>query len=233
MTIEQQSVAGIQVEHTDLQVHMRFNQPRRVLSSAVLNGGLCQANHLLNLKVPKNSGADLEDPATTLARHCQRHNWQGKTIGMMTAASMKSLRLYSETLEGVQIMVATTTGIGNARRAGDQAEYRAFDDSVRQFGTINTVVATTALLSDAAMVETHMIATEAKVAILQELSVMSAVSDRLATGTGTDVTAIVSGNDAPKIHYAGKHTLFGEKVAQLTMQAIADSLAYKGEERCG
>jgi adenosylcobinamide hydrolase len=95
---------------------------------------------------------------------------------------------------------------------------------VKEVGTINTAIITSATLSDAAMVETHMIATEAKAAIFQQLAIKSTVSESIATGTGTDSTLVVSGQSATAVRFAGKHTKFAEQVARLTMASIADSL---------
>ena len=69
-----------------------------------------------------------------------------------------------------------------------------------------------------------MIATEAKAAIFQQLGIKSTVSETIATGTGTDASLVVSGHSATSIRFAGKHTVFAQQVARLTMASIADSL---------
>ena len=160
----------------------------------------------------------------TLKNYARNKNWLGDTVGMMTAASMNSLRIHSTKIEGEQIVVLSTTGIANALRAGDSAGYGLHQEVVREVGTINTAIITSATLSDAAMVETHMIATEAKAAIFQQLAIQSTVSESIATGTGTDSTLVVSGQSATAVRFAGKHTKFAEQVARLTMASIADSL---------
>ena len=61
------------IDNTPEYIHVTFDQPFRVLSSAVLNGGLVEASHIVNLKVPK----DLPDrdalgpPAALIERHCR------------------------------------------------------------------------------------------------------------------------------------------------------------------
>jgi adenosylcobinamide amidohydrolase len=160
----------------------------------------------------------------TLENYARNNGWQGDAVGMMTAASMNSLRIHSTEIEGEQIVVLSTTGIANALRAGDIADYGLHQEVVREVGTINTAIITSATLSDAAMVETHMIATEAKAAVFQQLAIKSTVSDGIATGTGTDSTLVVSGQHSTAVRFAGKHTKFAEQVARLTMASIADSL---------
>lgn len=219
-----QLLDGVVLNKTPNHIHLAFTEPRRALSSAVLNGGLCWASHWLNYKVPPNCPLEIEEPMVTLENYAQHKSWQGDIIGMMTAASMNSLRIHGTEIEGEQIIVLSTSGIGNAMRAGDRADYALHQEVVREVGTINTAIITSARLSDAAMVETHMIATEAKAAVFQQLAIKSRVSESIATGTGTDSTLVVSGRSAIAVRFAGKHTQFAEQVARLTMASIADSL---------
>lgn len=215
---------GVVLSKTAEYVHLAFGEPRRALSSAVFNGGLCWASHWLNYKVPLNCPLEVEEPVNTLENYARNKGWQGDTVGMMTAASMNSLRIHGAEIEGEQVLVLSTAGIGNALRAGDSADYGLHHEVVKEVGTINTAIITSATLSDAAMVETHMIAAEAKAAVFQRLAIKSTVSESIATGTGTDSTLVVSGQSAIAVRFAGKHTKFAEQVARLTMASIADSL---------
>ncbi|TQV89569.1 hypothetical protein FLL46_01405 [Aliikangiella coralliicola] len=120
--------------------------------------------------------------------------------------------------------VAVTVGLSNSRRAGDVAEAQNIFAHKLLPGTINLNLFTSAKLSQAAMVEAMMIATEAKAAALQSLQIISPVSQNLATGTGTDAIAIISSPTGPEVHYCGKHVLFGEIIGKLTIQSITDSI---------
>jgi len=40
------------IENTQDYIHSKMTKPSMVLSSAVLNGGFIEAEHILNLKVP-------------------------------------------------------------------------------------------------------------------------------------------------------------------------------------
>ena len=217
-------LGGVVLSKTAEYIHLAFAEPRRALSSAVFNGGLCWASHWLNYKVPLNCPLEVEEPMVTLENYTRNKGWQGDSVGMMTAASMNSLRIHSSEIEGENIVVLSTTGIANALRAGDSANYALHHDVVREVGTINTAIITSATLSDAAMVETHMISTEAKAAVFQQFNIKSTVSEGIATGTGTDSTLVVSGLRSTAVRFAGKHTQFAEQVARLTMASIADSL---------
>ncbi len=150
--------------------------------------------------------------------------WTGVTVGMMTSAKMSSFRYIKRKEGAVEIAVLVTAGISNARRAGDPAEYRLFDNTEIIGGTINIIILTNATLTPAAQVEAVMVVTEAKAAVLQDLGITSPVTGKTATGTGTDAIAIVNGFGSPEIAFCGKHTLFGEMLASATMEAISSSL---------
>ena len=117
----------ILLEQTPNHIHVQFETPYQVISSAVLGGGFTDASHILNLKVAKQSAAGDEAfkaPDAFLTRYCQEHSWLGQTVGMMTAASMDSYRIVKAVEQGVEIAVLVTSGLSNVRRAGDYAEHR-------------------------------------------------------------------------------------------------------------
>lgn len=214
-------------ESTDHHIHMDFGEPMQVLSSAVLNGGSVQARHFVNWRVTHDPRLNYSDPATSLQSYCDDLNLSGGTIGMMTAAYMASGRMRQVFVEGEELFALTTTGLGNARRIGDPA-----DERPTSVGTINLVVVTTAELSPSAEVEALMMMTEAKAAALQNLSIRSPVSDKIATGTGTDALAIVSarkGTRSSVQQYVGKHLSFGEALGRCVLDTIEQSLQYKAE----
>jgi len=213
------------IEHTQHHIHVAFSISHRVTSSAVLNGGIVEANHLVNLNVPKH-GHCIEPPEETLANYCTDCGWEGTTVGMMTAASMNSFRMAKETVQGVDIVVMVTAGLSNARRVGDHAEQRTIADQPETPGTINIVVLTSAILTEAASVEAVLMITEAKAAALQEADVRSPISNRIATGTGTDSVAVVSGHGPETVRYCGKHVLFGEILGRMVADTVAAAIAW-------
>lgn len=224
--MEQKIVQDI-IEHTSEHVHIELPNSPRVLSSAPYNGGLIDADHLLILKVMDNfdgTKGPFEPLTATFRKYCRRKGWPGISVGMMTSAKMASFRNVRRSARGVEISVLVTAGISNARRAGDPAEYRVFDEAGIKPGTINIIILTNAILTQAAQVEAVMVVTEAKTAILQDFGVTSPVTGKTATGTGTDAVAIVNGSAPPEIRYCGKHTLFGEMLASATIDALSSSL---------
>lgn len=217
----------IHLEQTPHHIHVQFDTPYQVLSSAVLSGGFVEASHILNLKVakqPEGLNSDNRSPDAELSAYCERHGWKGITAGMMTAASMDSYRMVRAVQQGVDVVVLVTSGLSNARRAGDHAEYRKIRPAALNAGTINIICLTSIGMTPAAMVEAVMTVTESRAAALQNLDIKSPVSNETATGTGTDCIAIASDPKAQKLQYCGKHVLFGETLARLVIEAVTSSI---------
>lgn len=220
------------IEHTPDYIHVAFDHPHLVLSSAVLNGGFVQANHIVNLKVPKDlpDRDTLGSPAECIALHCRDKGLSGSCVGMMTAANMDSMRIARYRDQDVEITVIVTAGISNLRRAGDKADYC---EQIARFpapGTVNTIVLSNVAMTGAGMVEATMIAAEAKAAALQELALLSPVSNAVATGTGTDAFAVACAQCDVKVTYAGKHTRVGELLAKSVIESTTASLLYAGRK---
>jgi adenosylcobinamide hydrolase len=201
---------------------LTFARPMTALSCCVLNGGLQTVRHVLNLKVTDDDTI-LTEPADTLSAACAELGLQEATLGMMTAASMNSLRQHTCRFGDLYFSAIVTAGMSNARRAGDPADAME-DNAVLPPGTINLVVCTNASLTPAAMAEALMIATEAKVAALGTLQIRSTKSGEIATGTGTDAIAIISDPDGIPLRYVGKHVPAGEILAQAVILALTQSL---------
>ncbi len=211
------SLTGARLAVGGRHVHVALERDWNVLSSAVLNGGLVQARHLLNLRVSGQPAH--EAPEATLQRHARAQGWRGTVVGMMTAASLDSLRLACTQVQGVELAVLVTCGLSNLRRSGDRADFRLLSRA-GPAGTINIQLLTTASLTPAAMAEALMMITEAKTASLHQRDLRSPVSGLPATGTGTDALAVASDPHGPEIRYCGKHVLFGEAIGALVMEAL-------------
>jgi adenosylcobinamide amidohydrolase len=218
------------LEHTQNHIHAELSVPHQVVSSAVLNGGRVQANHIVNMKVSK-AGPCTELPELTLSRYCAESGWSGTAVGMMTAASMDSFRMLKKSEQSIDIAVLVTSGLSNPRRAGDYAEHRQMASHENQVGTINIIVITSASLTESALIEALLITTEAKSAALQEAVILSPVSNKPATGTGTDSVAVVSGPGPGDVKYCGKHVLFGELLGSLVIDAVSSSLQWTVENK--
>lgn len=215
------------LQKTEDHIHVALPDARPVLSSAVLNGGWVQADHILNMRVPENfegDHLDFQPPEVSLANYSQRLGLPGQVVGLMTAAPMTSFRQVSLHAPPAIVTVLVTAGTSNAKQAGEAAEWRSVGPAAPAAGTINLILLTNLRLTRAAMVEAVVVVTEAKTVALSRLGVTSPATGQPATGTGTDAVVIVGGVESPVVRYCGKHVLLGEMMAQATIRAITDSL---------
>jgi len=140
----------------------------------------------------------------------------------MTSASMNSFCEVKLEKDDIVVSAMLTAGVSNAKRAGEKAEWQKFEQDVYKSGTINIIVYTNLNLSESALTEAIMIITEAKAAALQDLCVKTP-DNNIATGTGTDSTAIVCNYKGAENIFCGKHTLPGELIGKSVYKAIVDS----------
>jgi adenosylcobinamide amidohydrolase len=216
-----------ELQKTAEHICISFSTEHSVISSAVYNGGNCLASNILIMKVAgnfENEKKNCVNPEISLGQYCQQLKLSGTTVGMMTSTTMDSFRQVSHSLQGVKVTAMVTAGVSNARCAGDRADWRAIRTDGNPTGTINTVIVTTAIMSRAAMVESVMLAAEAKTVAMRKLGVRSPVSKTIATGTGTDAIAVVNGAGPESVRYCGKHVIFGEILASAVIEATTESL---------
>lgn len=217
---------NLKVDANANHVHLQFHSPVETLSSAILNGGYTLVDHILNMRVPKNFDGkkkDFASPNITLQQYADKHKWKGNCVGMMTSAYMETFTHNVIIHNDVVIECFITSGVSNARRAGDPADWKYFKDTQLDPGTINIILGTNAKLSHAAMVEAIMIITEAKAVAMQELNILSPISNKISTGTGTDSVVVFNGC-GKEINFCGKHVLFGEMIASVVIKSIKESL---------
>ena len=200
-----------------------FSAPVRALSWAVLNGGFCLADHVINYRVHGSDGAFCTEPRSWLQRAAADLGLHGNTVAMATAVEMENLSQASMSGGGAEVTCFATVGCGNGLSAGDPASVTMEDPAQPSLHTINMILTVQPGLSDEAMVEAIQIATEGRVRALYEAGIQSSASNLLATGTGTDCIAVVSLNAAGKT-YCGKHTKLGELIGLAAYTAVKKGL---------
>ncbi|UQA90590.1 adenosylcobinamide amidohydrolase [Streptomyces halobius] len=179
----------------------------RVISSAVLGGGIGERSWVLNAQV--SHGYQRTDPDRYLTDLARDAGAPGPGVGLMTAADV---RAYGHAYDGGVDAVATA-GLGVRGWAASPAEGTAM--AVRP-GTINIVVALPVALTDAALVNAVATATEAKVQAL-----VGAGYD--CSGTPTDAVCVAARSPRPgdEVHaFAGPRSLWGARVARAVHQAV-------------
>ncbi|PZD96223.1 hypothetical protein DNH61_08430 [Paenibacillus sambharensis] len=194
-------------------------------SSAILNGGFCQADTFINRRVELDY--DCSDPVTDLQGYVSIQGMSvARTIGLLTAADLTRASVHEAAGEGFRMVVCTTAGLGNAAKAGIP---RAVFPSYRP-GTINTLIFLDGLISPAAMLNLMCTATEAKSSALWDLDVRDAESaGKLATGTTTDalvVAATQSRRYGVEHVYGGTAAAVGHAAGRLVYLTVKESASY-------
>jgi len=193
----------------------------KCLSSAVLGGGLRDIEAIVNWKVPLTyMGVDpREDLRLCLAAAGFDPS---AAAGLMTAASLTDASVQDECGDAFRLAVCTTSGTGNAATAGLP---RDIYPSYRP-GTINIAVLVDGRMTEAAMVNAVLTATEAKAAALQALDIRDRETGRAATGTTTDAIAIAV-TQSPVyglVHeYAGCAASIGNAIGRLVYASVLES----------
>ncbi len=244
----------IGVYYGDLEVHRIekvvygwMKSPHRVLSTCRANGGLREdITYLYNHQScePKgHSGIDLcaiavNEPRRYHARISRLADIPDATsAGLGTAANMNNTAIAVESFRDLEVVAVSTAGVAsNAARAGDPAAYWQSDSGCEPIdldgapqGTINTMLFISEELTPGALVSAATVMTEAKAGLLQELSVPSRYSPRIATGTGTDQIGIACRMGTSVTHTdANKHSKLGELIALAIERSLREALNLQG-----
>ncbi|MDV0441448.1 adenosylcobinamide amidohydrolase [Methanorbis furvi] len=169
-------------------------------ASTGVDGGMKNISTILNRTVPNNF--DHDNPLVYIRDILTAKGYETDAFGLLTAVSMHNLCV----LQYDYITVFVTAGVSNPNP--DPAKPH----------TINIIVTSDESLSDAAILETIITATEAKAHALKNLG-------RDFTGTTSDavvVAAIPSGT--PRHLYAGTFTEVGRRVYDAVLNGVTASL---------
>ncbi|MGQ7247754.1 adenosylcobinamide amidohydrolase [Halomonas sp. V046] len=232
----------IVVAASTARIRLSVSRPLRVVSSALVGGGLGWATDFVNVYVDRHY--DCRAPQDDLS--ARLHAWglaPAASIAMMTAVPLSRLAVAEASLgagrdaapddcagtaKGVatepRVLVAATAGVGNAVDITSTPR----GDPRLVAGTINTVVFIDAHLTDGALINACQSATEAKVRALAQHQVYDTVSGTLATGTSTDCLAIGATQRGEPTPYAGSGTRLGRAIGSAVFLAISASLQSGG-----
>lgn len=192
------------------------------ISSAVYGGGAGRLQRAVNQYVSRdyecsNPVQDMKDKLLEWG-----YPLEG-CAGLMTAVPLEHAAVAESDIGSAGIVCCVTAAAGNAARAGsDRSVLTAYRP-----GTINIMLGIDGWLSQSAMVNAVMTATEAKAAALADLGVRDAENGQIATGTTTDAIVLaVSGSRryAAEHVYAGTATDLGGAIGRLVYSAVTESL---------
>ena len=133
-------------------------------------------------------------------------------ITLMTSRGLRHHHLAEAEAGAVRSTCLATVGLTNAVRVGTTSRH------ARRSGTINMLVHVSCALSEAALIETISVATEARTAAILDLGF--APDGTPVSGTGTDCIVVAAPAVGEPRHYAGLHTEVGEAVGRAVYDAI-------------
>ena len=230
--------AGEKVYRQEYSIVVKLPVGRRTLTTSWLNGGYSEdLECIINNQIPRGvkNGEDLEggDVSAYLSLLASKLGFDpSKSSGMLTAANMNNVAIVSKGFRGLEVTAIVTGGVEiNGGRVGDPSSY--YQENGNHFpisGTINMILVINADLPEYVMARVIMTATEAKTVALQELMVPSRYSQGIATGSGTDMIAVVSDMTSPlKLTDAGKHSKLGELIGKCVIEATKKALEKQSE----
>jgi iron complex transport system ATP-binding protein len=205
-------IAGVRIEVDAEAVWIRSHDPLRVVSSALVGGGLARARHIVNMHVPDDYRADR--PPEDLAAFVRRRGITEPFVGLMTAARTDDAGVATESAEGVTVTAVVTVGLGGPVSAG------ASPPAPWRPSTINVIVVLDARLWPETAVNGIITATEAKVAALWEADIRTP-EGLSATGTVTDAVALAWTARGPCLSYLGPAAPGGWLLARAVRRGVA------------
>jgi adenosylcobinamide amidohydrolase len=192
----------------------RFPAGWRAVSSALLGGGIGPRGWWLNAQVSKEYFHP--DPVAHARAIAASLGLAGDGVAMLTAADASRFRVASD----VGVEAVATVGLGFPVPASAEAvEPSGAGTAVAQGdspGTINIMVTVPVALSDAALVNAVLTATEAKTQALIEAGVPG-------TGTSSDAICIAcpaTGPEDPE-PYGGPRSRWGARIARAVHAVVA------------
>ncbi|WP_436773204.1 adenosylcobinamide amidohydrolase [Yinghuangia sp. YIM S09857] len=198
----------------------------RMVSSAILGGGLGPRAWVLNMQVPP--GYSRMDPVAHLAEAAAAEDLAAHDgVGLMTAADVAAFTTGED--HGVRAWVTTGIGIPAWAAAPEPAAQPSDlpgpapdrdappNAAYPPPGTINTIVVIPVPLTDAALVNAVATATEAKVQALVE-------NGYACTGTPSDAVCVAARTprpgEVPEL-FGGPRSLWGSRLARAVHAAVA------------
>lgn len=182
----------------------RFDEPRLVVSSAPVGGGIGLRHWILDVEVPMDyARLDLHAHIAELA---VTFGCRGEGVGLLTATSVAR---WTSAADG-HVTAAATVGISKPTwAAGPDGSHGSWRP-----GTINVVAHVPARLSPAALINAVMTATEAKTQALIEAGVPG-------TGTASDAVCITCPPAGVAESFAGPRSSWGGRLARAVHAAVA------------
>lgn len=193
-----------------------FIEPQRALSWAITRPGFQSALCVSWLEVRNKDLPDGMNAMTIINQKLAEGGLDG-TLALITSRDIRKYHVAEATVDDVTATCLATVGLSNGERIGTRSR-----EPVPMAGTVNILVHVSTALTDAALLETMSVVTEARTAAIIDSGVKR--DGVRITGTGTDCIVVASPLDGAPEAFAGLHTAIGEAVGRCTYEAIADGI---------
>ena len=222
ITTEIINIPGTTIEQDPRALFIRSEEPLHTISSGLRGGGIQHLHTIVNMHVIK--GYDNPDPIADLENFARRNDVNGPYIGMMTAAYILESELSIQTAGDLRVCAITTAGLSNPISAGltPPLELRP--------GTINSILLVDGNLTEAAMVNAIMTATEAKTGLLHARNEHTP-EGHPTTGTSTDSLVIACTGKGEPLPYACAVTQVGYLIARAVRESLETVLISQEQYR--
>lgn len=207
---------------------IRFTETMEVLSSAVLNGGMAEADAVFIMEVPKDF--ECENFMALIAGVRDSLGLPENSVGMMTAAEVDHVfNVKSSACRGVEVTAFATAGLANHVIAGEElTDYeRKSETSMKRMralrpGTINIGVVSPKPLTLAAKVNIMNPIVEGKTVAMFRLGFLE-------TGTTSDSVAVFSPRGSGRENWTGTGSDIGIAAARAVIDAVGWALRKRDE----
>jgi adenosylcobinamide amidohydrolase len=202
-----------------------FDAPQAMLSWSLTKPGFQNARQVAWLEVRNEDLPADDDPMHWIERKFSDGGLDD-AVTLVTSRTIAQHHLAQVTVEGCTATCLATVGLSNGERVGQRST-----EPVRVPGTINILLHVSQALSQAAMIETVSIVTQART-----LAVIEAFVPRAGvqvTGTGTDCIVVAAPLDGEPANFAGLHTGIGEAVGKAVYHVMRDGIAVWREDFFG
>ncbi|MCK4475509.1 MAG: adenosylcobinamide amidohydrolase, partial [Methanophagales archaeon] len=188
----------------------------KVLSSAVYNGGFVSAKTILNLNVSKDFKGNAFELFDSFLAEQGLDLEKDRVVGMMTAVPINNARI----IDKEDITAIITAGVSKSKS--------------KSSSTVNIILLINKNLSQSAMANAMIVATEAKTAAFFDLDVHDEKGDCF-TGDATDSVVVAcsgygegkgDGEEEKEEIFAGKATELGTAIYEVVREGVKDALFY-------
>jgi adenosylcobinamide amidohydrolase len=198
---------------------VRLGGVHDVLSWAIVNGGRRRARAVVWHEVHSAELGPGVDPCALLKERLQEVGLPD-AVGLLTARALSTYETVMRSDGDRWVRCVATVGLSNAVSVGDPA-------LPLRVGTINLLCQLSCAVTEEALLEACAIAVEARTAAITDAGLMSALSGRVATGTGTDCVVVAApASEGAREPYAGKHTKLGALLGRVVRETV-----HRGAER--